>query len=158
MSVIRILFACVVLSLPACSGGGSSTPIATSQSARSTEAETTIDGTVVHLTAIQTSQLPDAVARQYGIDRAPTDILLLVNLREVGNGQAPVITATVTDLLGHTNPVQLREVQVAQPGGSTIDYIGTVDVALPETLRFTVDATRGGASATVELSRDFYPQ
>jgi hypothetical protein len=83
--------------------------------------ETTIDGTVVHLTAIQTSQLPDAVARQYGIDRAPTDILLLVNLREVGNGQAPVITATVTDLLGHTNPVQLREVQVAQTGYSTID-------------------------------------
>jgi hypothetical protein len=83
---------------------------------------------------------------------------LLVNLRDAGNGTAPTITATVGDLQGHTTPVALREVQVAQSGAATIDYIGTVDATLPDTLRFTVVAKRGGSTATVQLSRDFYPQ
>jgi hypothetical protein len=158
MSGIRFLFAATVTCmLAACSGGGSPEPVAASQQSQSAEAESTVDGTTVHVTAVQSSQLPDSVARQYGIERSPRRILLLVNLRDAGK-VAPTITATVTDLQDHTTPVDLREVHVAQSGTPTTDYIGTVDASLPDTLRFTVVAKRGGSTASVQLSRDFYPQ
>lgn len=162
MSAIRFLLpACLACGLLACSGGGdSTTPVSASQQSQSqsAEAESTIDGTTVHVTAVQSSQLPDSVARQYGIERSPKTVLLLINLRDAGNGAAPTMTATVSDLQGHTTPVALREVHVAQSEPPTIDYIGTVDVTLPDTLRFTVVAKRGGSTATVQLSRDFFPQ
>src|SRR5690348_3327821 len=112
---------------------------------------------IVHVNATPTSQLPESVARQYGIERSPTKILLLVNVRGAGS-PAPAITATVTDLQEHTTVVALREVQVAQPGAPTIDYLGTIDITLPDTLRFAVSAKRNGSTATIRLSRDFYPQ
>lgn len=153
-----LIVACLPLVLAAC-GGNSSTPIAASQQqTQSAEAESTVNGTTVHVTAVQSSQLPDSVARQYGIDRSPKRVLLLINLRDAGNGTTPAISATVGDLQGHTTPVALREVKVAQSGEPTTDYIGTVDITLPDTLRFTVVAKRGGSTATVQLSRDFYPQ
>ena len=159
MAVIRILPACIALFLAACGGDmGSPPPVAAPQQSQSAEAESTIDGTTVHVNAMQTSQLPDSVARQYGIERSPTKVMLLVNLRGAGNGPAPAITATVTDLQGHTTAVPLREVRVAQSGEPTIDYVGTVDVTLPDTLRFSIDAKRDGSTATVQLTRDFYPQ
>lgn len=160
MAAIRILFvACVALSLPACSGGaGAPPPVAASRQPQSSEAESTIDGTIVHVIALQTSQLPDSVARQYDIERSPMNVMLLVNLRGAGNGPALAITATVTDLQGRTTTVPLREVQVAQPGEPTIDYVGTVDITLPDTLRFAITAKRDGSTSTVQLSRDFYPQ
>jgi hypothetical protein len=160
MSAIRLLLpACVASLLLACSdGGGSSTPVTASQQSQSAEAESTVNGTTVHVTAVQSSQLPDSVARQYGIERSPKRVLLLVNLRDAGRGTPPTITATVSDLQDHTTPVALREVHVAQSGTPTIDYIGTVDVAPPDTLRFTVVAKRDGSTATVQLSRDFYPE
>jgi len=159
MSVIRILPACLAFSLVACSGGaGPSTPVAAPGASQSAEAESTVDGMTVHVNAIQTSQLPEPVARQYAIERSSTKILLLVNVRDAGNGAAPAITATVTDLQGHATAVALRSVQVPQPGAPTIDYVGIVDATLPDTLRFAVEAKRDGSTATVQLSRDFYPR
>jgi len=157
--LVRILLACLALFLSACSdGAGPAGPAVPSGQSQSAEAESTIDGAIVHVSTMQTSQLPGSVARQYGIERSPRKILLLVNVRGAGNGSAPAISATVTDLQGHTDAVPLRAVQVAQPGAPTIDYVGTVDVTLPDTLRFAVDAKRNASTTTVQLSRDFYPQ
>ena len=155
-----LLLACLALPLAACQGDRASTSSATTPSSQSqsAEAESSIDGTTVHVSVVQTSQLPESVAREYGLDRSPRTIMLLVNLRDVGAGPAPVISATVTDLLQHTTPVSLRVARVAPSDANTLDYIGTVDAGLPDTLRFTVIARRGGATATVEVSRDFYPQ
>lgn len=150
-----LLAACFASALAACGGPG--TP-STSQQTQSAEAEATIGNTTVHISAVPTSQLPESVARQYGIERAPKRILLLVNLRDLGTGPAPSITATVTDLQEHTTPVALREVHVPQADTPTIDYVGTVDASPPDTLRFHVTVRRGGATASVELSQDFYPE
>lgn len=161
MTSIRfLLLACLALPLAACQGDRASTPpVATAPSqAQSSEAESRIDGTTMHVSVVQTSQLPESVAHEYGLDRSPRTILLLVNLRDVGSAPVPVISATVTDLLQHATPVSLRAAHVAQPDADTVDYVGTVDASLPDTLRFTVVARRGGATATVEVSRDFYPQ
>jgi hypothetical protein len=154
----HVLIACLPLALAGCGGGDAPTPVAGSQQTQSAEAESTVNGTTVHISAVQTSQLPESVARQYGIERSPRRILLLVNLRDLDTAPAPTITATVTDLQGHATPVALREVHVAQTNSPTIDYVGTVDATLPDTLSFQVVAKRGGATASVQLSRDFYPQ
>jgi exo-beta-1,3-glucanase (GH17 family) len=161
MAVPRFLLAaCLPLAIAAC-GGGNAPPPATASSqaqsqSQSAEAEATIGAATMHVSAVQTSQLPEPVARQYGIERSPRRILLLVNLREVGAGSAPSVTATVTDLQQHTTPVALRV--VAPTDASTLDYIGTIDATLPDTLRFQVLARHGAAMASVQLSRDFYPQ
>jgi hypothetical protein len=158
-STRSLLLACLALPLVACQGDRGSPPVTAAPSqAQSAEAESSIGGTTVHASVVQTSQLPDSVAREYGLDRSPRTILLLVNLRDIGSAPAPVISATVTDLLQHTAPVSLRAMHVAQADADTVDYVGTVDATLPDTLRFTVVARRGGATATVEVSRDFYPQ
>ncbi len=155
-----LLLACLALPLAACRGEHASTPpvTAASSQAQSAEAESSIGGTTVHISVVQTSQLPDSVAREYGLDRSPRTVLLLVNLRGVGSAPAPVISATVTDLLQHTAPVSLRATHLAHADADTLDYVGTVEATLPDTLRFTVVARRGGATATLEVNRDFYPQ
>ena len=161
MSSTRLLLpACLALSLAACQGDRASTPPANTAplQGQSAEAESSIDGTTVHVSVVQTSQLPESVAREYGLDRSPRTIMVLVNLRDVGSAPAPVISATVTDLLQHTTPVPLRVAHGEKSNADIVDYIGTVDATLPDTLRFTVVAKRGGATTTVEVSRDFYPQ
>lgn len=160
MSRSRLLpSASLVLLLAACQGDTApAVAPPASSGTQSAEAESTINGTTVHVNIVQTSQLPDPVMRQYGIARSPRTILLLVNLRNVGSAPAPAISASVTDLQEHTTPVALRELQVAPSEPGTVDYVGTVEVTLPDTLRFTVVATRGGATSTVRVSRDFYPQ
>lgn len=155
-----LLLACLALPMAACQGDRAPAPAPAAAPAQgpSAEAESSIDGTTMHVSVVQTSQLPESVAREYSLDRSPRTILLLVNLRDLGSAQAPVISATVTDLLQHTTPVSLRAVHIAQSGADTVDYVGTVDATLPDTLRFDVIARRGGATATVAVSRDFYPQ
>lgn len=155
-----LLLACLALPVAACQGDRATTPStadAPSQ-AQSTEAESSIDGATMHVSIVQTSQLPESVAREYRLDRSPRTVLLLVNLRNLGNAPAPVVTATVTDLLQHTTPVAMAVADGGHVDPDTVDYIGTVDATLPDTLRFVVVAKRGGATATVAVSRDFYPQ
>ena len=155
-----LLLACLALPLAACQGDRASAPPATAAplQGQSAEAESSIDGTTVHVSVVQTSQLPESVAREYGFERSPRTILLLVNLRDVGSAPAPEMSANVTDLLQHTTPVLLRAAHGAQNDPDILDYVGTVDATLPDTLRFTVVARNGGATATVTVSRDFYAQ
>ena len=154
-----LLLACLALPLAACQGDRAPTPPMTAApSGQSSEAESTINGATMHVSIVQTSQLPESVTREYGLDRSPRTILLLVNLRDLGTAPVPVVSATVTDLMQHTTPVSLRAARGAQTDAGTVDYVGTVDATLPDTLRFTVVARRGGATATVDVSRDFYPQ
>ena len=54
--------------------------------------------------------------------------------------------------------LDLRAIRVAGTDASTVDYVGTVDATLPDTLRFHVVVRNAGATASVQLSRDFYPE
>lgn len=154
----RLWIAALPLALAACSSGNAPTPVAASPQTASAEAESTVGNATVHVSAVPTTQLPESVARGYGIERAPRRILLLVNLRDLDAGAKPTITATVTDLQEHTTPVDLRAIRVAGTDASTMDYVGTVDATLPDTLRFHVVVRNSGATASVQLSRDFYPE
>ena len=146
------------LALAACTGPATPPAAPSASQPQAAEAEAKVDGATVHVTAVQTSQLPEQVAREYGIERSPRTILLLVNLRDLGDGPAPSVSASVTDLQARSTAVPLREVRILPADAGTTDYIGTVNATLPDTLRFTVRAVRDRATATLQLSRDFYPQ
>jgi hypothetical protein len=125
----------------------------------SAEAVARIGDISVHVSAVQTSLLSESVARQYDIARDPNTVLLLVAPRKGEAEDAPAgaarVSATATDLRGARQDIPLHAVEVA---GLT-DYIGTVTTSLPDTLRFDVRiALENGATSSVQLSRDFYPQ
>ena len=86
-------------------------------------------------------------------------MLLLVALRQGPQAQETSlpaqVTATVTDLRGRTQPVAMRELR----SGELLDYVGVVEVAPPDTLRFDLVIVReGGARSTLQFTRDVYPR
>lgn len=113
----------------------------------------------IRASVVQTSALPESVARQYAIERDPKTVLLLVAVRKGPSASATAlparITATVTDLRGGRQDIVTRDVQT----GTLVDAIGTTQTTLPDTLRFdlTVVVT-GMAPAKMEFTREFYPQ
>lgn len=155
--MFRILIAFLVLALAACGGGSAPVPAATVPSAQQ-ETVSRIGDITIRATALQTSTLAPEVASQYGIARDDRTIMLLVGVRQGSDAQETAlpahITATVTNLSGQRQAVALRELR----SGDLLDYVGTVETSLPDTLRFDIDIVReGGARSTMQFSREFYP-
>ena len=108
---------------------------------------------------VQTSMLGAAVASQYQIRRDANTVLLLVAVRQGADGAETAlpaqVTATATDLSGQRQSIAMRELRV----GDLLDYVGTVQTTLPDTLRFDVTIVReGGATSTMQFTREFYPR
>ena len=113
----------------------------------------------IHASVVQTSTLAESVARAYGIARNEHRVLLLVAVRQGPDAQAIAlpaqVLATVTDLRGRRQDIKMRELR----SGDLLDYIGTVEIELPDTLRFDVVVTRtDGATSTMQFNREFYPR
>ena len=153
----------ILLALAACSGSAPPATPAPGASATDTgtqaEAITRTGDVSIRASAIQTSQLDPSIARQYGIARDPNTILLLVAVRQGPDATATALPATITaaatDLRGGRQDITMRELRA----GELIDYVGTVTTTLPDTLRFDVTVVRAnGATATMQLSRDFFPR
>ncbi|MDQ3056810.1 MAG: DUF4426 domain-containing protein [Pseudomonadota bacterium] len=145
------------LMIAAC--GGNSSPASSEASSAQGDAIARVGDISVRASPIQTAMLEPAIAQQYGITRADNTILLLVAVRqgpEVNERSLPaIITASATDLRGNKQAIVMREVRT----GELLDYIGTVETSLPETLRFDVKAVRDGkAVATLQFNREFYPR
>ncbi|MHB8913149.1 MAG: DUF4426 domain-containing protein, partial [Lysobacter sp.] len=116
---------------------------------------------------VQTSTLGAEVASQYGIRRDPGTVMLLVAVRQGTDGNEAAlparITATATDLRGQRQTIAMRELRVGDPGSgpgqALLDYVGTVQTTLPDTLRFDVTIVReDGATSSLQFSREFFPQ
>lgn len=164
--MVRTLFASCLLALTGCGGGGAPVPAATVSSAPQ-ESVSRIGDVTIRATALQTSTLAPEVASQYGITRDDRTVMLLVGVRQGADAQEIAlpahITATVTNLSGQRQPVALRELRSGDPstgsGQDLLDYVGTVETSLPDTLRFDINIVReGGASSTMQFSREFYPR
>ena len=85
--------------------------------------------------------------------------MLLVGVRQGSDAQEVAlparITATVSDLRGRKHIIDMRELR----SGDLLDYVGTIEVSPPDTLRFDVQVVReNGATSTMQFSRDFYPR
>lgn len=108
---------------------------------------------------VQTSMLEAGVASQYRIRRDANTVLLLVAVRQGADGAETAlpaqVTATATDLSGQRQSIAMRELRV----GDLLDYVGTVQTTLPDTLRFDVTIVReGGATSTMQFTREFFPR
>lgn len=117
-----------------------------------------IGDTTVRATVLQTSALGELVATKYGIERSDNRVMLLVGLRQGESGQASSVpaqvSATTTDLRGQRETIELRPLV----SGELVDYVGFVQVTLPDTLRFEVDIQlEDGRRSTMRFSRQFAP-
>ena len=111
---------------------------------------------VVHYSAISTQQLAPEIAVQYGIARADNRGLLNIAL-EAKRGDASMVraavTATVSDLTGHSSPIQFRETNE----DGAFDYLGEFPLSGSGTYLFTVNVVPPGAAAgyVVKFNRDY---
>lgn len=157
------LVAALLLALAAC--GGDRPASAVPATAASQEAISRIGDVTIRATALPTATLAPEVASQYGIVRDERTVMLLIGVRRGPEGQEvavpATITATATNLSGQRHTIALRELRSGDPGSgqALLDYVGTVETSLPDTLRFDVVIVReGGASSTMQFSREFYPR
>jgi hypothetical protein len=145
---------CAILLLGGC--GGSPAPPATA--AAQEPAVLQVADITIRASAVPTTVLGEATAKQYGIERDPRTVLLLVGVRRGSESQETSLPARVrgsaVDLLGRRQQFELREIR----SDGFIDYAGSVQISPPETLRFDLVIERDGAApAALSFNRDFFP-
>ncbi|GAB3349553.1 DUF4426 domain-containing protein [Lysobacter tyrosinilyticus] len=153
---LLLSIASLTMVLAGCGGGPSSAPPAPPAPQ---EAIARMGDLTVRASALPTSSLTPQVAQRYGINRDEHTVMLLVGLRRGAEGQETAVQAQIkaaaTNLTGQRQDLSLRELR----SGEWIDYVGTVQTTPPETLRFDVEVTaEGGGHATMQFSREIYPQ
>jgi len=139
--------------------GGSPTPPSARQAQAPPEATMQVGDMLVRANALPTTAIGEAVAHQYGVERDPGTVMLLVGVRRDIEGDETAlparVTATAADLLGKRQQLEMREVR----SGEFIDYVGTARVIAPDTLRFDVEVTpEGGSPMELRFNRDFFPR
>lgn len=113
----------------------------------------------IRASAVPTSALDASVASQYGIQRDDDTALLLVALRQGAEAREVSVPAqvrvTVTDLSGQRQDIPMRELR----SGELLDYVGTIEVSPPDTLRFDLHIVReGGEVSNMQFTREFHPR
>lgn len=156
---VGLLVVLLVGGLGACSREATAPTSAPAAASARQEAVSRVGDVTIRASAMQTSSLAEAVAAQYGIARDDRTVMLLVAVRQGPEAQETAlparITATATDLRGQRHEIAMRELR----SGDLLDYVGTMEIALPDTLRFDLEVTReGGASSTMQFNREFYPR
>ena len=111
---------------------------------------------LVHYSAISTQQLPADAAAQYGIARSSDRGLLNVAVEAKRSDAAMVrasVSATVSDLTGHAQPVRFHETQE----GGAFDYLGEFPLNGSGSYLFTLNVTPPGAAHAyvVRFNRDY---
>ena len=137
--------------------GGDAPPAAASTGTAAQDAQARVGDVTVHASVVQTSTLDERVAGQYGLERSDRIAMLLVSARRDGDAPLPAtlkLDAGVAAGSAAAMPISLRPVTV----DGLVDYVGTVEIAPPETLRFDVVVTYGTAASTLQFTRDFYPR
>lgn len=145
----------LALVLAACSDAvpPPSAPVAATQ-----EAVSRIGDVTVRASVLPTQSLSEEIARRYGLTRSPDTVMLLVGVRQGPEAQEvalpATITAVATDLSGRRHDVALRELR----SGELLDYVGTLKISPPDTVRFDLTVVRaGGATSQMQFTRDFQP-
>ena len=162
---VRLLLgAALIATLGACGGGPAdgetvtATPAGAPTPGSAQQIEARVGDATINIVAMQTASIPAEVAREHGIVRSEDLVMLMVSPRQgsLGNlSSAPMqVAATVTDLRGQQQALEMKQVV----NNGLIDYVGTVQTQLPDTLRFEVQvATPEGVRETLQLTREFQP-
>jgi hypothetical protein len=109
-----------------------------------------------HYNLLPTLALGEAVAREYGIERAADSALLVVALRHPTadgdeTGADGELSAEVIDLAGRRQAVALRRVAT----GDYFDHVGTVRAGTHDTLRVRVVVDADGRRQEFDFQRSF---
>ena len=141
-----------------CGGGAPAPKPAVDATASQQEAISRTGDVTIRASAVPTAMLSAEIASRYGITRDDHTVMLLVGVRQGSEAHETAlpaqITATATNLSGQRQDVVMRELH----SGDLLDYVGTVKIAPPDTLRFELNIVReGGARSTMQFSREFYP-
>lgn len=149
--VLAPLMLCMVLA-----GCGGDAPKPARRIDTPQEAVSRVGDVTVRANVLVTEGLGEAMAKQYGIERDPGTVMLLVSVRQGSEGRdtalPATIDATVANLQGQRRTLAMREIR----SGDYVDYVGTAKVSPPDTLRFDLKIVReGGATSTMTFSRDF---
>lgn len=157
---INVLFSAgLVLGLAAC-GGTAPPPAAAVPASSMQEAVARAGDVTIRASVLPTAMLDERVARGYGIERSDRSAMLLVSLRRGPEGQETALPAQVlakaSDLRGRAQLVDMRELRSE---GGLLDYVGTVAIEAPDTLRFDVQVTReDGTTSSLQFTREFHPR
>lgn len=119
------------------------------------QAETRVGDTTVYAVAMQTSTISPQVARENGIERRDDLVMLRVSGRRgagIDIASAPLqVQATATDLRGRAQSLAMEQ----SVANDLVDYVGMVETAVPDTLRFEIRITTAeGATGTLEVTRE----
>ena len=165
--IARIVLVAAVLATASCGGNPSSaqaTAAATpTTSAANASSEATIDGVVVHATAMPTSRLNAITAREYGIPVDADALFLLATVRDAQGDGVPMdavqLSAQSAVLPDAPAPLALRAITTAAPGKTGMtDYIAVVPAKPPASVQFKIDVRKGGSNATMAFTQDLLPR
>ncbi|HEY7670870.1 MAG TPA: DUF4426 domain-containing protein [Gammaproteobacteria bacterium] len=113
----------------------------------------------VHFNALVTNQLAPDIAREYGIVRSDSRIMLNVSIlqKQAAGTDTPVsgaVSASAINLNGQLRGISMREIRE----GEAIYYIGELAITDAETLIFTVDVTplNEASRFTVRFKKQFF--
>ncbi len=155
----------LVLGVLAACGGAPPQPAPASAGTATQEAIARVGDVTIRASVLQTSTLNEAVARQYGIERSDNLAMLLVSVRRGPEGQETSMPAQVlvksSDLRGRAQVIEMRELRSGgeDPATALLDYVGTIEIEPPDTLRFDVRVTReDGATSSMQFTREFHPR
>ncbi len=100
-----------------------------------------------------TELLPDAMARQYGIESGPDLVLLnLVILEKRPDQQSVPVSAEVSahyeNLVGHAQQIDMRAVEA----DGLVSYIGTLDASTQLVFRFVIQAQPAGTDQPLPMN------
>ena len=151
----------ILAALAACEPPQQGLPAATEEVAVLPGTETFKDfgDYTVHFNALVTDQLSEQIAREYGIVRSESRIMLNVSiLRKQQSGMdlpvAGAVAASAINLNGQLRGMAMREIRE----GEAIYYIGELAITDAETLIFTIDVTPQAEASrfTVRFKKQFF--
>lgn len=153
------------LVLAGCGGSSGPAPAASTPSVQP-EAVMRIGDVTIRANAMQTSALSPEITSRYGIPRNERTVMVLVGVRQGSDARETslpaTVTATATNLSGQRQPIAFRELRSGDAttgsGPVLLDYIGTVETSLPDTLLFDMTIARDGGTSTMQFRREFFPR
>jgi hypothetical protein len=114
---------------------------------------TEFDDFTLRANVSRTKLLPEAMARQYGIEREPDLVLLtLVVLENRPDPEVVPVSAEVSaqyeSLIGHVEVIDMRAVEA----DGFVSYIGTLDASGQRFFRFVIEAQPAGTDQPLRMN------
>ncbi|MFK0313109.1 DUF4426 domain-containing protein [Pseudomonas sp. NPDC090233] len=107
----------------------------------------------VHYSAFTSSMLQPDIAAATGLTRSKNQGVLNVAVLKAGKPAMAVVSGTVQDLTGRSNPLSFK--QITDQGA--VYYIAQFKIEQAETLTFDLNVETGGVSHKLSFNQEVFP-